>query len=82
MDIEQGLKKIEKWYGTMAGLSILFVIITFILWAVSRDYVDFEVYVRGQARFWASFSITVFFVITSITVKKIHKYLKLVYDNK
>jgi len=82
MEIENGLKKIEKWYGAMVGLSILFAIITFILYAVSKDYIDFAVYIRGQARFWASFSLTVFFAVISVTVKKIHKYLKLVNESK
>jgi len=81
MDNEQGLKKVEKWHGTLFGLSIVFAIVTFILWAGLNgpSIVD---YVHAVARFWASFSLTVFFVVISITVKKIHKYLKLVNDNK
>jgi len=76
MDKEKGLKKIESWYGFLIGLSVVFAIVSFILWAGLRGNVND--YVHAVARFWASISLTVVFVVLSVTVKKIHKYLKLV----
>ena len=80
MEIEKGLKKIESWYGILVGLSIVFAIVSFILWAGLNGGVDD--YAHAVARFWASISLTVVFIVISVTVKKIHKYLKLVNDSK
>lgn len=80
MDIERGLKKIENWYGVLVCAGIVFAILTFVLYAgLNGPHND---YVHAVARFWVSFSMTVFFTVLSITVKKIHKFLKLLQNGK
>ena len=75
MDTEQSLKKMEKWYGIMAILCIVFAIITFFLWVGTRNWTDFTDYAPAVARFYASLALAIVFGILSVTVKKIHKAL-------
>jgi len=75
-DREKALGKIDKWFGTMVLMCILFAVVTFIIWIMTRDSGD-DVYAARIACFWASFALTIFFGVIAATVKKIYKYLAL-----
>ena len=81
MENEKGLKRIEKWSNALVWLSILFAIVTFILYATLNGQ-NPDDYVQVVARFWASLSITVFLVVISITAKVILRYLVLINNSK
>jgi len=69
---EQALGKVYKWYNTMVCSFIAFIFITFILWAVTGDR-----FLPGtNARLWASITLTVFFGVMSVTLKRIYACLK------
>ena len=82
MDIQNSLKKIEKWYGTMATMSILFAIVSFILWAGLNSIPSTGSYEHAVARFWTSLSLTIIFAVFSVTIRKIHKALVLITEKK
>ena len=70
------LEKVDNWYKTMVYLCIIFAIITFVLWVVTRgSFYTNDSYIHAIARFWASLTLTVFFGVIAVTVKKIHKAL-------
>jgi uncharacterized membrane protein len=74
MKSQNALKKIDEWYRVMSYLTIIFAIITFILYTVSnRGNHDISV-----PLFWASLVLTVFFLVNSVTIKKIYNYLTLI----
>ncbi|MCL2408963.1 MAG: hypothetical protein FWC96_05030 [Oscillospiraceae bacterium] len=72
MDVEFALVKLDKWFRKMVVVCIIFAIVTFVLGVELRNTYN---YANAVARFWTSASLTVFFGITSVTVKKIHKVL-------
>jgi len=73
MEIENSLKKLNKWYGTVLILCIIFAIITFFLWVGTRNWIDFTDHAQAVGRFWASLALTVALGVLSATIKKIHK---------
>ena len=73
MDIENSLKKLNKWYGTVVILCIIFAIITFFLWVGTRNWIDFTDHAQAVGRFWASLALTVALGVLSATIKVIHK---------
>ena len=73
MDNERALEKLNKWHRALAYWCMIFVFITFILWAGIRG--PYTCHVRATARLWASGALTIFFGVLSVTVRKIHKCL-------
>ena len=70
------LKKVDNWYKTMVYLCVIFALITFVLWVVTRgSFYTNDAYIHAIARFWASLALTIFFGAIAVTVKRIHKAL-------
>ena len=82
MDTYSSLKKVEKWYGTMAMMCILFAILTFIFYAFNGRPGNMDSFIHAVARFWASLALTIVFGVLAVTVKKIHKALVLLAEKK
>jgi len=80
MEIENLLKKLNKWYGTVVILCIIFAIITFFLWVDTRNWIDFTDYAQAVGRFWASLALTVALGVLSATIKRIHKVFAVIAD--
>ena len=78
MEVENSLRKLSKWYGTVVILCIIFAILTFFFWVGTRNWTDFTDYAPAVARFWASFAVTIVLAVLSVTIKKIEKVLAMI----
>ena len=78
MKTKYAVENIYKWHKIMTVLCIVFAVITVLLFLETSYKRYTDAYSGAIARFWASFALTVFFGIISVTVKKLHETLLLI----